>query len=320
MESVDGLVQLQAGVIARQQLVVCGLADHDIKRLVRRRELAPLRRGILVNHTGAPTWIQHAWGAVLHAAQIENDGRADGACLCHASALRLLNGPGGRTPPERPIHVLVDARRTVRPAEGLHVHRSTEFELRVLRRYPPTVSYPDAALDVASSAPTRADALATLSRAVGDRHTTAARMLELSRRRPRVRDRAWLERVLADIDVGTCSVLEHGFLAEVVRPHRLPAPSLQTREETPIGVVYRDATYAGIIVELDGRMFHSSFDRRDADLDRDLIAATLGQRTVRLGWGQVFRSPCRTAAALGSLIKVEPRLCRRSECGVLATR
>lgn len=97
-------------------------------------------------------------------------------------------------------------------------------------------------------------------------------------------------------------MLEHGFLTRVTRPHRLPDPRRQVRDVTAVGVAYRDAAYGDVLVELDGRLFHSSFDRRDADLDRDLLSAATGRRTVRLGWGQVFGRPCTTAAALAALL------------------
>lgn len=41
-------------------------------------------------------------------------------------------------------------------------------------------------------------------------------------------------------------------------------------------VAYRDQ---GWYVELDGRLFHDTAERRDADLDRDLDAAVSGSAT-----------------------------------------
>lgn len=320
MDHVPRLLELQSGVIARRQLIIAGRRDHEVKRLVRRRDLVPINRGVLVDHTGRPTWLQTAWAAILSASQFDEGGEAVGACLCAESALRFFQGPGLRQPADQPIHVLIDSARTLRPSPGMVVRRSRQFALRCAGGYPPRVSYADAVLDVATSATDRGEALAVLARAVGDRRSTADRLLELSRSRSRVRGRAWVERVLADIDAGTCSVLEHGFLNDVVRAHGLRTPQLQRREVTAIGVVYRDAAYQGLNIEMDGRLHHTAFDNRDADLDRDLVAATMGQRTVRLGWGQVFRRPCRTAAALAMLIEDSPRRCGRPSCGVLAIR
>lgn len=316
----DRFLQPQSGVVARRQLRVLGLGDQDVRRLIRRRELVAIHPGVYIRHTGTQAWIEHAWAGVLWASRFAADGTPSAAALCQESALRAVSGPGARDRHDLPIHVIVDGGRALRGREQVLVHRSRHFAQRVVPTSPPRVRFEDAVLDVALAAQDRVSALGVLAWAVGDRRTNAARILAVSRMRSRVEDRAWLENVLHDIDAGTCSVLEHGFISEVVRPHALRMPQLQQREETAIGVVYRDATFDGVNIELDGRLYHSSFSRRDADLDRDLVAATLGQRTVRLGWGQVYRRPCRTAAALAALIGANPRRCSRSACGFAVTR
>jgi hypothetical protein len=52
---VDLLLDVQAGVIARRQLVARGWGDHDIARMLRRRLWAPVLEGVYVNHTGEPS-------------------------------------------------------------------------------------------------------------------------------------------------------------------------------------------------------------------------------------------------------------------------
>ncbi|MDN4162007.1 hypothetical protein [Nocardioides abyssi] len=66
----------------------------------------------------------------------------------------------------------------------------------------------------------------------------------------------------------------------------------------------RDVEHApyGLVVELDGRMFHDSARQRARDLERDLDAALTGRQTVRLGWSQVFDTACRTAGTIGRLL------------------
>lgn len=69
--------------------------------------------------------------------------------------------------------------------------------------------------------------------------------------------------------------------------------------------VERDVSYRrfGLIVELVGRTFHDDAVSWDLDLDRDLAAAVEESAfTVRLGWGQVLRQSCRTAARLETLL------------------
>lgn len=100
-------------------------------------------------------------------------------------------------------------------------------------------------------------------------------------------------------------MLEHGYLTRVERPHGLPRAGRQVRERTPGGPVIRDASYDdyGVIVELDGRADHTSAGDRDRDLERDLAVALDGRLTVRLGWGQVFDRPCRTAERVAGALR-----------------
>jgi hypothetical protein len=49
------LLDLQAGVVSRRQLIELGCADHDIRRMLRRRELARVHDGVYIHHTGPPT-------------------------------------------------------------------------------------------------------------------------------------------------------------------------------------------------------------------------------------------------------------------------
>ncbi len=116
--------------------------------------------------------------------------------------------------------------------------------------------------------------------------------------------RAVLAGVLEDVATGTCSVLEHGYLTLVERPHGLPRGERQAEERDQDGRrMFRDVRYPdGSVVELDGRLHHDSVVARDRDLDRDLDVAVSGRRTVRLGYGQVFGRPCRTAARLAVIL------------------
>ncbi|NYJ03394.1 hypothetical protein HNR19_004092 [Nocardioides thalensis] len=107
--------------------------------------------------------------------------------------------------------------------------------------------------------------------------------------------------MLDDVAGGTCSTLEHGYVARVERPHGLPTGQRQFRESDK-GPLYRDAVYLrGIaVVELDGRLFHSKVWQRDRDMERDLDVFAAARATTRLGWGQVFDRPCSTAMKIGA--------------------
>jgi hypothetical protein len=117
--------------------------------------------------------------------------------------------------------------------------------------------------------------------------------------------RAWLIDVLTDLRDGTSSILEHEYLVAVERAHGLPKATRQRREKTAQGWVFRDVDYEsfGVVVELDGRLDHLEAGQRARDLDRDLELALSDRTGVRLGWSQVFQTPCSTAESIGRLLR-----------------
>ena len=170
---------------------------------------------------------------------------------------------------------------------------------------PPSTKYDDTVLDLAARG-TTLTSVARLADACGSRRTTAARLRDRLDERKRIAQREWLRAVLSDVAEGTCSVLEHGYLDLVERPHGLPDSTRQALRNLGNGRVYRDVAYdeLALVVELDGRLFHSSARARDNDMERDLDAAVAGVRqTVRLGFGQVYDRPCQTAAKLALVMQ-----------------
>ncbi len=294
MERIRPTLADQAGVVARAQLRTLDLEPHDIRRLIRRRELSVIHPGVYLDHTGDATWLQRAWAAVLFCWP---------AALAAESAMRAADGPGRRAAEDGPIHVVISrARRVVAPA-GIQVVRTFGLDDRVLWNLgPPRMRYDEAALDVALASRGEFAAIGAVARAVQSQHTTATRMraaLDLRTRAPR---RDFLTAVLDDVAAGACSVLEHGYLTRVEVPHGLPTADRQQRGRTTAGVVYRDATYGVLDVELDGRLFHDTAEARDRDFERDLDGAVDGRTAVRLSWGQVFDRSCSTAAKISRLL------------------
>lgn len=312
MERLAPTLAQQAGVISRRQAEGLGLAPHDLRRLVRRRDLTPLFPGVYVDHTGPPTWIQRAWAGVLFCSSHETRRRLDapradhlGAALYGASAMRAGDGPGRRED-AGPIQVAVARDRRVLAPAGITIVRTFDLEGRVLWNVgPPRMRYDEAALDVALATAGELDAVGAIARAVQGRHTTAERMQEALARRRRARRREFLEAVLADVASGTCSVLEHAYLTRVERPHGLPSGERQVRVGTASGVVYRDVALRERLIELDGRLFHDTAEQRDRDFERDLDAAVDGDATLRLTWGQVVDRPCSTAAKVSLVLERE---------------
>lgn len=307
------LLELQSGVVSRRQLRRTGVTDVEIRRLLRRRQWATVHAGVYVDHTGPVTWLQRAWAAVLATAP---------SALYGASAVRAADGPGRRDHDDGgPLHVAIpEGRRCVAPA-GVVVHRIPEFSSRLqANTSPPRLRIEEAVLDMAASARDELAAIAVLSDAVRARRTTSDRLHRALEARAWIQRRAFLAGVVSDIGNGTCSVLEHAYLDLVERPHGLPLAERQVHESAG-GSLYRDVEYTrtGLIVELDGRLHHDSALARDADLDRDLDALVSRRDTVRLGWGQVFRRPCRTAERVGVLLAQrgwQGSLTRCDRCGV----
>ncbi len=285
----------QAGVISRHQVLLAGGSPADIARLVRRREWVRLLPGVLLDHTGEPTWLQRAWaGVVFHSP----------AALGGRSALRAALGPGWRHHrDDDPIEIAVPQRRHVDPQPGYAISRRSDFAGRVQwNASPPRIRIEHAGLDVAAAAESEFELIAVLADLCQTRRTTAPRLLGALAERGKVRHRAWLSGILGDVAAGSCSVLEQGYLDRVERAHGLPVG----RRQTPVAVggrgCRRDVEYDAIVVELDGRLFHDSAGARDVDLDRDLVTAVEGKDAVRLGWGQVFDRPCWTARQVALLL------------------
>ena len=125
-------------------------------------------------------------------------------------------------------------------------------------------------------------------RRVQSRRTTPDRLRRVLAARARIGRRDLLSAVLDDVAAGACSVLERAYLRDVERAHALPRAS--RARGVSRGRIYRDVRYDRhrLLVELDGRLGHTSSADRDRDLDRDLDAAvTDAATTVRLGYGQV---------------------------------
>ena len=314
-DEVSALLDRQVGVISRHQAIASGLGDHDIRRLVRRREWVRVHPGVYVDHSGPLTWLQRAWAAVLSCAP---------AALCRESARRAADGPGRTSHDDgRPIHVAVDHSRTVTAPTGVRVHRVVDLDARTRwNASPPRERVEHAVLSLAATARREVDAVAFLADAVGARLTTGDRLLAALRDTSRIQRRRFLEGVIADVASGTCSTLEHGFLTRVERAHGLPTAARQVRESGK-GTLFRDAVYEvfDLIVELDGRTFHAGATQHDRDLERDLDAALDGRLTVRLGWAQVFDRSCATAVRLARVLRDRgwdgrPRRCERCPAGL----
>lgn len=303
------LLDAQAGVISRRQVLENGGNDNDIERLIRRLRWRRVMPGVYVNHTGALTREQRAWAAVLHHWP---------AALVGQSALDAwgLRRRGGLHAADETVHVGIDARRYVSRTPGIRVHRRGDLnDVTMWNTGPPRIRLEPALLQVASLAADEAAAVAVLADGCQSRRTTAARLLDALQKLPRLPRRKLLHAILLDVAVGAFSVMERRYLCDVERRHGLPTAKRQRLVRQGKTVAHRDVDHLAqrVVVELDGRLGHEWAADRWADLDRDIDSALDDQMTLRVGWKQVL-DPCRLAAAVARLLRArgwrgQPQAC-----------
>lgn len=312
LDAVADLLRAQEGVVTRGQLRAARVTQARIDTLLRRRALVVIHPGVYLSHTGKPTWPQRCWAATLYSGR---------------SALHLesaLHRPGNDPTPAGPISVAVDWARRVAPQDGIRIHRVRGLEDKVRWNLsPPRVRLEVAAVELAHRAEDDLAAISVLAAAVGSRRTVADRLRVEIEGRGRLRRRVLLSRLLVDLELGTHSVLEHGYLERVLRPHDLPEPTdRQAVVHGEGGAEYRDTVHddLDLAVELDGRL-HDTTEARDTDADRDLDDLARGRSTPRLRYRQVFGTPCRTASRLAAVFRDRgwsgvPRSCASPGCCV----
>lgn len=309
------LLRDQEHTVTRGQVLACGLDSAYIRRRLRGGAWRAVYPGIYITHTGPMTWLQRAWCAVLLAAP---------AALSDESALLVASGDADRLGGNDTIHVAIASGRRITPKPGIAFHHRKNLAADTMANaMPPRVRVEEAVLDVAARATTGLTVIAALADPVQARLTTAVRLLTALERRRRIRHRDLMRDVLGDVAGGTCSALEHRFLTRVERPHGLPSP-LRQAPTTVSKPGFRDLEYPdlGLIVELDGRLFHDDALSRDRDMERDLDAAVfVDRRTLRLCWGQATVRSCSTAAKLSLVMRRHgwegtPTPCSSPDCDV----
>jgi hypothetical protein len=309
---VQDVLRAQDGVISRRQVLEAGKGDSYIKRRLARREWARVHPGVYVNHTGPPTWAQLAWAAVLFYWP---------AALAGPSALHAARVRGYEPKDDGAIHVIVDRTRTVRRRVGIAVFQVARAPTQYNEKLsPPRQSVEHALLQVAARKKKLEASIAVLADAVQDGRTTAERLMRALDDRPKLRHRAILGDVLADVDEGVRSVLEHRYLRLVERAHGLPRGERQQRLVLAGKPGYPDVEYKEqrVLVHLDGRVGHSDSLDRWADFDRDIAALVDTSLGIRAGWAQVL-DHCRLAGALEKILQQRGWLGAIRACGPKCT-
>jgi very-short-patch-repair endonuclease len=285
----------QDSVISRAQAHACGVTDRMIEHRVRTGRWRRLHPGVYAVAGVCAPWTGKVWAAVLAA--------GDGAVVSHATAL-LLHGVPDRMLPSLPVH-LITRHGTHRRVRGAAVHGVDDLS-------PHHVMQHRSGLVVTSAARGVVDVAAI----IGERHlghvadeVLAARLASLAHISTCLKDVARrgkrgvraLGRVLDDRRPGYVpphSELERALFAA------LAAGGLQApRRQVPLpgrgaieGIV--DAAYPDVrlVIEADGRRWHTRVRDLARDHQRDAEAARVGWQTVRLLHEQIVGDPEGTCA------------------------
>ena len=276
----------QHGAMSLAQLTEAGVSRRAVERRLRRGQLVRLGSGLYVVN-GTPTSIRRD----MHVALLATNRLA---ALSHESAGELHHFsymPRGR--------VVVTVSRSAQyriPAD--RVHRKADLR-------PEHIVVVDG-LRSTSRARTMVDVAAALGRrrlervlddqlASGDLTYDAIVVMFNSLAR-RGRDGIGLLRPLLEVRgdgyVAPSSLLEARFL-ELVRDHCLPEPSRQHLPPWAVvdGIGRVDFAYPQrrLLVEVDGRRWHSRDQANEEDRFRDQQAVATGWRVLRYTWAQVTR-------------------------------
>jgi len=293
---VDRLARQQQFVIARSQLVELGATPDWISHQVTSQRWRRLFPGVYVVHTGAPSWWTRVTAALRYA--------GTGAAISHSTAAAwwfdstaARDRKAGDT-----VELSIPAARAVAPQPGLRVYRRRSMPTTCPGKTPATTAA-ETVLDLAGGMRKVDDVVGALTRATGV--ATPEEIRVAVGRRARLRHRALILDVLADVDEGVESPLELRFHRQVEAAHGLPTAVLQVREKLAGTWTRADCRYLeyGTRVELDGQLAHPG-GRTDKDTWRD-NAALLESRelTLRYRWSHVAGQPCRTAQQVATALR-----------------
>jgi very-short-patch-repair endonuclease len=281
------MLRHQAGVITRAQALAAGISRHAIYARLESERWQRLHVGVYVGYSGPLTRESLMWAAALAA--------GPGALLCYRTAAELhglLDARKGEA-----IHVMVPRSRTLRPMRRVVVHYSQRVDAaRHPALEPPRTRLEETVLDLAEAERTANGAIAWILDTCASRRTTPERLLEAMDARPRMRRRKILLAALGDARIGVQSILEHGYLHKVERPHGLPEGKHQRQTLVGVSFRYEDIRYEeyGVIVELDGQQAHPAGERW-RDTRRDNSSAASGLITLRYTYADIMGRPCEVA-------------------------
>lgn len=300
----------QDAVATSAQLQAWGVGRAMQSRRIARGDWQQLWRGVVALHSGAITWRERARGALLYA--------SDGAALSHGSAA-FVHGIAASPGPQ--IVVSIPGHRAVSAQPGIDVRRRRAMPYAGGRLR--AVGVDATVLDLAHELLVEDDVVALVCEAVRAGVLPGRLLLHAGERRF-LRHRQLVEDLLGDDGQGIESPLEHRYVRDVERRHRLPAAQAQVRERSGGRWIRADRVHAGlgVRIELDGQLAHPD-GRTDRDTWRDnAVLIERAEITLRYRWRHVVAEPCATAAQVSTALRSRgwagrPRPCSPT-CSVLA--
>jgi len=202
------------------------------------------------------------------------------------------------------VHVMIPAERRVYMTVGILVHRSSRAtEALHPAHAPPRTRIEETILDLTETAATLDEVVSWVACGLGRRRTVPAKLRLAMEQRATLRWRRELAELLSDEIRGVHSALEHRYVRDVERPHSLPRGERQALVKRNGRSQYRDVLYKVhcLLVELDGLLVHPA-ESRWRDIRRDNAAAAEGFTTLRYGWLDITKDPCRVAAQVATLL------------------
>ncbi|MEE6281695.1 type IV toxin-antitoxin system AbiEi family antitoxin domain-containing protein [Georgenia sp. MJ170] len=284
----DHLAARRASVLTRRELLAEGATPDWISRQVSGKRWQRVYPGVYVTHTGPLGWRTSMVAALRYAGR--------GAALSHRSAKAywVERNDAQRAAAGGLVEVSVPWSRVVRPQPGLRVHRRRRMP-EVRPGLVAVTAEAETALDLVDRATGADDVVGILTQVC--RRLPPADVLSAAEQRSRLRHRAFVVAVLADVEDGVESPMEHRYHRDVEDAHGLPAAQLQVREKLSGRWIRADCRYRRyrVRIELDGQLAHPG-GRTDLDTWRDNAALlATDEMTLRYRWRHVGVDACQTA-------------------------
>ena len=220
-------------------------------------------------------------------------------------------------PPDT-VHVTVPGDRRIDIADrGIRVHHSRRLHAaRHPARSPPRARVEDTVLDLVDASRTVAEVVGWVTAVCQRRLTTPQRLAAALAGRRKIRWRAEVLALVADVAEGAHSPMEIKYLRDVERRHGLPRGRRQWRIVVGRRVVWIDVDYERyrVRVELDGRVGHAE-EGKFRDRRRDDRSARERRLSLRYGHAELFGDPCALAGEVGEVLTAQGWTGKLRFCG-----